>query len=153
MSNVGSHKLIALPAVPDVPMTSAAVAPPPAHVQEPGVPGSSTVRPVRGLTDESNSKFSLPFPHDQSQILDGHQPPCSQLHQRRLGESGRQIYVREVPPPLVDAEGQVCWIVDGIIGYRAPHRGATLTAWETIAVPSARKYRIRWLEFPPEQDT
>ena len=50
MPNAGSHKLIALIAVLYAPKTSAAVAPSPAHVQEPGAPGSSIVQPARGST-------------------------------------------------------------------------------------------------------
>ena len=37
MPNGGSRMLIALPAVPDAPMTSVAAEPSPVHVQEPGV--------------------------------------------------------------------------------------------------------------------
>ena len=50
----------------------------------------------------------------------------------------------------MDAEGQVRWIVDHIVGHEDPLRPST---HETRAVPSARTYCIRWLGFPPEQDT
>ena len=53
----------------------------------------------------------------------------------------------------MDAEGQVRWIVDRIVGHEDPPREATSSAHVTHAVPSARKYRIRWLGFSPEQDT
>ena len=42
------------------------------------------------------------------------------------------------------------WIVDHIVGHEDPPYAST---HEKRAVPSARKYRIRWLGFPPEQDT
>ena len=49
-TNAGTHKLIALIAVFYAPKTSAAVAPSPAHVQEPGATGSSIVQAARGST-------------------------------------------------------------------------------------------------------
>ena len=61
MPNAGSHTQIVLPAVSDAPMSSITVACPSAHVQEPGVPGSSTVRTVRSSTAEPHSQFSLTF--------------------------------------------------------------------------------------------
>ena len=53
----------------------------------------------------------------------------------------------------MDAKGQVRWIVDHIADHEDPPRAATSSAHVKRAVPSARKYRIRWLGFPPEQDT
>uniref|UniRef100_M4B2E5 Chromo domain-containing protein n=1 Tax=Hyaloperonospora arabidopsidis (strain Emoy2) TaxID=559515 RepID=M4B2E5_HYAAE len=39
------------------------------------------------------------------------------------------------------------------MGHEDPHREVTSSAHDTRAVPSACKYRIRWLGFSPEQDT
>ena len=85
-------------------------------VLEPGVLHSSTARAARGSTGEYHSQFSLPSRHanEQPQLVDGRQPPSSHIHRRRPGQPGRQLYVREEPPPLVDAESQVCWNVDYI---------------------------------------
>ena len=120
-------------------MSSAAVAPSPAHVQEPDVTGSSIVPTVRGSTAEPHSRLSLPFQHvqEQTRLPDGLEPPFSQLHQRRHGQQGRQRYVREGPPPLLDAKGQVCWIVAYIMGHEDPHHKVTSTAQKMRAVPSA----------------
>ena len=151
----GARSSTALPALLDAPMTSDAAAFPSVHNQEPGVPDSSSVRSVRGSTAGPHSRSSPPVQPAREQL----QLPvkCRQLylqpHQHHPGQLGRQRYLREGPPPLVDAEGQVRWIVDRIVGHEDPPREATSLAHETRAVPSARKYRIRWLGFPPEQGT
>ena len=83
----------------------------------------------------------------QPQLPPQRQPPCLPLHQRILGQPGRQRYVREGPPPLVDAKGQVRLIVNYIVGHEDSNREATSTAQETRTDLSARKYRILWHEF------
>ena len=149
MPNAGSYNLIALSAVPYAPMTSAAIVPPPAHVQEPGVTSYTTVRAARDSTAESHLQFSLPFQpaQEQPQLPAGRQPPCSQLHQRRSEQPGRQLYALKGPLPLVDAEGQFLWIVEYIVGHEDPHREATSTARE-IARDSIRgqvSYTMAWV--------
>lgn len=136
-------------------MTSDAAAFPSAHVQYPGVPGSSSVRAFRGSTAGSHLRSSTPAKHarEKPQLPVVRRQPCSPLRQRRPGQPGRQRYYREAPPPLGNAEGQVRWIVDRIEGHEDPPSELTSSAREARAVPSARRYRIRWLEFPPEQDT
>ena len=150
LPNAKSHKLIALPAVLDALMTSVDIALSSAHFQEFSAPGFSTIRAARGSTAESFSHFSLPswHSHEQPHLLAGRQPPCSQLHKRHPRQPGRPFYVLQGPPPLVDAEGQVSWVVDYIVVHEDPHSEVTLMAREMRAHPSARKYRVRWLGFP-----
>ena len=45
------------------------------------------------------------------------------------------------------------WILDCIGDHEDPPCGMTSSAREARGVPSARRYRVRWLGFPPEQDT
>ena len=139
MTNAGSHKLIALPAVLDVAMTLAAVASPPAHVQEPGSPGSLTAQATRGSTVASLCGSICLL---GTQLLAGRQKPCSQLHQRRPGQIERQLYVLKSPSPLVDASGQALGVVNNIVDHEYLHREETLMAQEERAVPSACKYRL-----------
>ena len=150
MPESGARSSTALPALLDAPMTSDAVAFPSAHAQEHGVPGSSSVQAVRGSTAGPHSQSSPPvqLAREQPQLPAERRQPWSQPHQHRPGQPGRKRYLREGPPPLVDAEGQVRWIVDHIVGHEDPPRAST---HETRAVPSARKYRIRWLGFSPSR--
>ena len=137
-------------------MTSDAVVPPSVHAQKPDVPGLSSVQAVRGSTTESHSRSYPPSQHakKQPQLPAEPQPPFSQPHQRLSGLPGRQRYFHEGPQPLVNADGQARWIVNYIVGHDKPHREATVDgSLETCAAPYARKYRIRWLGFPPDQDT
>ncbi|KAG2773140.1 hypothetical protein PC129_g19480 [Phytophthora cactorum] len=75
---------------------------------------------------------------------------------RRDEQLGRTQYHREGPPPIVDSAGETLRIVDKIVEHRDPvstrarARGRVRTSY---AVPSTREYRVRWLGFPPEQDT
>uniref|UniRef100_A0AAV1UDT5 Tf2-1-like SH3-like domain-containing protein n=1 Tax=Peronospora matthiolae TaxID=2874970 RepID=A0AAV1UDT5_9STRA len=91
----------------DAPATSDAAASQSARGQEPGVTGSASVQAACGSSVISRSLFSQPAQLGQGQLQPpaGHQQPCSQPHLHRPGQSGRQQYHREGPPPLVDAEG------------------------------------------------
>ena len=53
----------------------------------------------------------------------------------------------------MDAEGQTRWIVNHLVRHEDPPNVKASSIRETRAVPSARKYQVRWLRFPPEQDT
>ena len=97
MSNAGSCKLIAIPAVSDALMGSAAVGLSPAHVQEPGVPGSSTVQAARGSTAKSHFQFYLPsqHAHEQPQLRAGRKPPFHSFITVVLGnQDARSTFVR-----------------------------------------------------------
>lgn len=61
---------------------------------------------------------------------------------------------RDAPPPLVDSTGEEHWIVDRIVGHEdpAPTRSSARST-STGAAPARRRYRVRWLGFPPSSDT
>ncbi|CAH0489286.1 unnamed protein product [Peronospora farinosa] len=151
----GVRKSNGLPVVLDAPMTWGAASIPSEHDQAPGAPEPLSVRAAHGSTAGSHSQSSPPGQHVhwQPQPPAEHRQLCSRPDQHRPGQPGRQHYHREGPPPLVDAEGQVRWIVDRIVGHEDPPQPALQSAHEKRAVPSVRRYRVRWLGFPPEQDT
>ena len=150
-----ARKSASHPVLLDAPMTSDAAAFPSLHSYEPGIPGSSSIRVAPGSTDGSHSQSSPPVQHarEPPRLPAERQQPCSQHRQHRPGQPGRQRYLHERPPPLVDAEGQVRWIVDHIVDHRDPSTAAASSAHVTRAVPTALHYRIRWLGIPPEQDS
>ena len=142
-------------AFPFLPMSSDAVVPPPTHDQEIKFPYVSSVRADRCWTAESHLRLSLLLQHAQGQTKSpaGRQPPFSQLHQRRPGQPVRQCYVRESPPPLVNAKGENGGIVNYIVSNEDPHQKVMLKSQKTHSVPFGCKYRIRWFGFPPQQNT
>uniref|UniRef100_H3GE81 Chromo domain-containing protein n=1 Tax=Phytophthora ramorum TaxID=164328 RepID=H3GE81_PHYRM len=82
--------------------------------------------------------------------------PNSLPRPRHPGRPGREVYRREGPPPIVDSAGDIRWIVDRIVEHEAPPRTYAHTRTSTRskhAVPTARRYRVRWLGFPPDEDT
>uniref|UniRef100_A0AAV1T2W2 Chromo domain-containing protein n=1 Tax=Peronospora matthiolae TaxID=2874970 RepID=A0AAV1T2W2_9STRA len=101
-----------------------------------------------------NLAFQVPHPFKQLalQLPAGHRQPCSEPRLHRPGQPGRQQYHRESPPPLVDTEGQKRWIVECLLGHEDPRRENKSSRLHERAVPTARKYRVRWLGFPLEQD-
>ncbi|KAE9000911.1 hypothetical protein PF011_g13979 [Phytophthora fragariae] len=65
-------------------------------------------------------------------------------------------YRRDGPPPIVDSAGETRWFVDCIVDHEDPPRASGLDRQpvrDSGAVPAARRYRVRWLGFPPEEDT
>ena len=155
ISESRARKSTSLPVLLDARATSDVAVSPSVHDQEPGVPGSSSVQAARDSTVESHSRSSPPEQHaqEQPQLPAEHRQLCSQPRPHRPGLPGRQHYLREGPPPLVDAEGQVRWLVDRIVGHEDPPRDTTSSDRVSRGIPPARKYRMRWLGFPPEQDT
>uniref|UniRef100_H3GCG8 Chromo domain-containing protein n=1 Tax=Phytophthora ramorum TaxID=164328 RepID=H3GCG8_PHYRM len=82
--------------------------------------------------------------------------PNSLPRPRHPGRPGRELYRREGPPPIVDSAGDIRWIVDRIVEHEDPPRTYAHTRTSTRskhAVPTARRYRVRWLGFPPDEDT
>ncbi|CAI5704106.1 unnamed protein product [Peronospora effusa] len=151
----GVHKSNGLPVALDAPMTCGGVSIPSEPDQASGAPESLSARAVHGSTAGSHSKSSPPGQHVhwQPQPPAEHRQLYSRPDQHRPEQPGRQLYHREGPPPLVDAERQVRWIVDRIVGHEDPPQPLLQSAHEKRAVPSVRRYRVRWLGFPPEQDT
>ncbi|KAE9353611.1 hypothetical protein PF008_g4929 [Phytophthora fragariae] len=61
---------------------------------------------------------------------------------------------REGPPPLVDASGARRWIAERIVDHETRRTRATGTApTSRRARATERYYRVRWLGFPPAEDT
>ncbi|KAE9030836.1 hypothetical protein PR003_g11889 [Phytophthora rubi] len=82
----------------------------------------------------------------------------SQRSPSRLGSPKRTSYRHEPPTPIVDSAGDTRWIVDYIVAHEDPFRTTPRTRnrtsdQSTRGVPAARRYRVRWLGFPPDDDT
>ncbi|KAE8905878.1 hypothetical protein PF003_g10293 [Phytophthora fragariae] len=61
---------------------------------------------------------------------------------------------RDGPPPLVDASGARRWIAERIVDHETRRTRATGTAPRSRrARTTERYYRVRWLGFPPAEDT
>ncbi|CAI5710142.1 unnamed protein product [Peronospora destructor] len=117
------------------------------------VPTSSSVRVTLDSTGVSQQQSSQLEQHvlKLSQPLVGHRPPGSPLHPHRPGQPGREPYRCDGPPSLVDSVGDVRWIVDHIVGHEDPPRASS--APPSSRISSARRYRVRWLGFPPKEDS
>ncbi|KAE9165491.1 hypothetical protein PF005_g29580 [Phytophthora fragariae] len=84
--------------------------------------------------------------------------PDPQLPPGHPGVPKRTSYRREPPPPIVDSAGDTRWIVDHIVAHEDPPRATPRTRVRTSSpatrgIPAARRYRVRWLGFPPDDDT
>ncbi|CAI5728464.1 unnamed protein product [Peronospora destructor] len=135
---------------PDVQPTSREAVFPSVVVPGIDVPTSSSVRVTLDSTGVSQQQSSQLERHVPKPPV-GHRPPGSPLHPHRLGQPGREPYRRDGPPPLVDSAGDVRWIVDHIVGHEDPPRASS--APPSSRISSARRYRVRWLGFPPEEDS
>nr|CAI72305.1 putative polyprotein [Phytophthora infestans] len=110
---------------------------------------------VPDSTDESQSQSSRPL-----QPRPGPPPPpdtpsrSSPRDLHRGSQPERQSYQRDGPPPIVDSAGEIRWIVEKIVDHEdPPRRSGQCHASTSRTAPAARRYRIRWLGFPADQDT
>ncbi|KAE9332822.1 hypothetical protein PR003_g14329 [Phytophthora rubi] len=60
--------------------------------------------------------------------------------------------------PRIDSAGDTRWIVDHIVAHEDPPRATPRTRVRTSSpttrgIPAARRYRVRWLGFPSDDDT
>ncbi|KAE9057907.1 hypothetical protein PF010_g31196 [Phytophthora fragariae] len=85
-------------------------------------------------------------------------PPKPATLQSRGSEATPRPYEttfrRDGPPPLVDASGARRWIAERIVDHETRRTRATGTApTSRRARVTERYYRVRWLGFPPAEDT
>ncbi|GMF66082.1 unnamed protein product [Phytophthora lilii] len=125
----------------------------PALNREPRAPGPVHAPTTPDSTAEKRSLSERPPTTAERQ----HQPRAARpssdsLPHHRPGRPGREHYRRDGPPPIVDAAGDVRGIVEQIVEHEDPPR-AQGRPHASGAVPAARRYRIRWLGFPCEDDT
>ncbi|KAE9180423.1 hypothetical protein PF005_g23279 [Phytophthora fragariae] len=123
----------------------------PARESAPAAPGS-TGAPPQALSEPAPLGSSPPQPPPERPT------PDSQLRPGHLGLPKRTSYRREPPPPIVDSAGDTRWIVDHIVAHEDPPRVTPRTRVRTSSpatrgIPAARRYRVRWLGFPPDDDT
>ncbi|KAE8969139.1 hypothetical protein PR002_g27525 [Phytophthora rubi] len=123
----------------------------PARESAPAAPGS-TGAPPQAPSEPAPLGSSPPQPPPERPT------PGSQLPPDHLGLPKRTSYRREPPPPIVDSAGDTRWIVDHIVPHEDPPRATPRTRVRTSSpatrgIPAARRYRGRWLGFPPDGDT
>ncbi|KAE9171268.1 hypothetical protein PF005_g27214 [Phytophthora fragariae] len=102
--------------------------------------------------EPAQPESSPPQPPSERPLHDSHRSPS------RLGPPKRTSYQREPPPRIVDSAGDTRWIVDHIVAHEDPPRATSRTRIRTSdqasrVIPAARRYRIRWLGYPPDVDT
>ncbi|KAE9295695.1 hypothetical protein PF008_g24192 [Phytophthora fragariae] len=102
--------------------------------------------------EPAQPESSPPQPPSERPRHDSHRSPS------HLGPPKRTSYRREPPPPIVDSAGDTRWIVDHIVAHEDPPCATSRTRIRTSdqasrGIPAARRYRVRWLGFPPDDDT
>ncbi|KAE8965233.1 hypothetical protein PR002_g28737 [Phytophthora rubi] len=102
--------------------------------------------------EPAQPESSPPQPPSERTLHDSHRSPS------RLGPPKRTTYRREPPPPIVDSAGDTRWIVGHIAAHEDPPRATSRTRNRTSdqasrGIPAARCYRVRWLGFPPDDNT
>ncbi|GMF54575.1 unnamed protein product [Phytophthora fragariaefolia] len=149
-------------APPDAPPPSptAAAVPPSAVSRSHAVP---TPESAPATPDLTGAPLQAPFSHVRPEPSPPpplpERPEHDSLQLRHPpGLSRCARYRREPPPPIVDSAGQTCWIVDRLVGHEDPPRATSRTRARTSSpstrgIPPARRYRVRWLGYPPEEDT
>ncbi|KAE9080279.1 hypothetical protein PF005_g21928 [Phytophthora fragariae] len=123
----------------------------PARESAPAAP-DSTGAPPQAPSEPAPLGSSPPQPPPERPTLDSQLPPG------HLGLPKRKSYRREPVPPIVDSAGDTRWIVDPIVAHEDPPRAKPRTCIRTRSpatrgIPAARRYRVRWLGFPPDDDT
>ncbi|KAE9033416.1 hypothetical protein PR001_g10172 [Phytophthora rubi] len=102
--------------------------------------------------EPAQPESSPPQPPFERPLHNSHRSPS------RLGPPKRTSYRREPPPPIVASAGDTRWIVDHIVAHEDSPRATSRTRIRTSdqasrGIPAARRYRVRWFGFPPDDDT
>ncbi|KAG3133255.1 hypothetical protein PI124_g19796 [Phytophthora idaei] len=80
-------------------------------------------------------------------------PSSDSASRPRPGQPERERYRRDGPPPVVDAAGDIRRIVERMVAHEDPPRVSRRHRDLAHDVLHARQYKVRWLGFPPEEDT
>ncbi|KAE9315304.1 hypothetical protein PF008_g19281 [Phytophthora fragariae] len=121
---------------------------PPAPERRANVPHVAQSASPQAPSEPAQPGSSPPQPPSERPMHDSQRSPS------RLGSPKRTCYRRKSPPPIVDSAGDTRWIVDQIMAHEDPPRTRYRTSDQpTRGIPAARRYRVRWLGFPPDDDT
>ncbi|KAE8961128.1 hypothetical protein PF005_g1706 [Phytophthora fragariae] len=121
---------------------------PPAPERRANVPHVAQSASPQAPSEPAQPGSSPPQPPSERPMHDSQRSPS------RLRSPKRTSYRREPPPPIVESAGDTRWIVDHIVAHEDPPRTRNRTSDQpTRGIPAARRYRVRWLGFPPDDDT
>ncbi|KAE9019390.1 hypothetical protein PR003_g13313 [Phytophthora rubi] len=121
---------------------------PPAPERRANVPHVAQSASPQAPSEPAQPGSSPPQPPSERPMHDSQRSPS------RLGSPKRTSYRREPPPPIVESAGDTRYIVDHIVAHEDPPRTRNRTSDQpTRGIPAARRYRVRWLGFPPDDDT
>ncbi|KAE9332501.1 hypothetical protein PR003_g14485 [Phytophthora rubi] len=133
---------------------------PPAALRKHASPAGETAPAAPDSTGAPPQAPSEPAPLGASPFQPPPERPTpdSQLPPGHLGLPKRTSYRREPPPPIVDSAGDTGWIVDHFVAHEDQPRATPRTRIRTSSpatrgIPAAPLYRVRWLGFPPDDDT
>ncbi|KAE8971040.1 hypothetical protein PF010_g28085 [Phytophthora fragariae] len=134
------------------PATIPSTASSPAPERRANVPHDAQSPSPQAPPEPAQPESSPPQPPSECPLHDSHRFPS------RLGPPKRTSYRREPPPPIVDSAGDTRWIVDHIVAHEDPSRVTSRTRIRTSdqasrGIPAGRRYRVRWLGFPADDDT
>ncbi|ETN00611.1 hypothetical protein PPTG_17824 [Phytophthora nicotianae INRA-310] len=116
----------------------------PASSPAPVTPDSTAAEQSRCATPPTTVAGRCQYPAESPRTGS---PVC-----HRPGQPGRERYQRDGPPPIVDAAGDLRWIVEHIVSHEDPPR-ALARGRTGRTIPTTRRYRVRWLGFSPKDDT
>ncbi|KAE9023423.1 hypothetical protein PR003_g10667 [Phytophthora rubi] len=131
---------------------------PPAAPRRHASPAREPAPAALGSTGAPPHVPSEPAPLGSSPPPPPPECPCTirSVLQISLGYPSVRATARAAPP-IVDSAGDTCWIVDHIVAHEDPPRATPRTRIRTSpttrGIPAARRYRVRWPGFPPDDDT
>ncbi|KAE9278664.1 hypothetical protein PF008_g28559 [Phytophthora fragariae] len=128
-----------------------------AQAQRGSEPPSRRPSPARPPARSSGAPSDVSIRSNET-LRQSPKPPKPATLQSRDSEATPRPYEttfrRDGPPPLVDASGARRWIAERIVDHETRRTRATGTALTSRrARASEMYYRVRWLGFPPAEDT